>query len=166
MGISYRTAKFKSTNTFAMAIWGSTAKFNSHQYFRLYSNQIYIKYLLTLGACMRITDLMVIIFVCLWVCVCYQASCYIPHLCIESQVPLGFQCWLQHEYWLDFVSYGNICWPPLPSSFLDQLSMDKRDSDGFFSRRLVCRNSNSSYYSSLVTIDYQQHFMACNFLCV
>ena len=37
MAIPYRTAKFKSANTFAMAIWEPTAKFNSHQYFRLYS---------------------------------------------------------------------------------------------------------------------------------
>ena len=36
MAIPYRTAKLKSANTFAMAIWDPTAKFNSHQYFRLY----------------------------------------------------------------------------------------------------------------------------------
>ena len=28
--------------------------------------------------------------------------------------------------------------------FFDQLIMDKRDSDGFFSRRLVCRTSDNS----------------------
>ena len=38
MAIPYQTAKFKSTNTFAMAIWDPTAKFNSRQYFRLYSS--------------------------------------------------------------------------------------------------------------------------------
>ena len=38
MAIPYRTAKFKSANIFAMAIWGPTAKFNSRQYFRLYGN--------------------------------------------------------------------------------------------------------------------------------
>ena len=37
MVIPYRTAKFKSTNIFAIAILGPTAKFNSHQYFRLYN---------------------------------------------------------------------------------------------------------------------------------
>ena len=37
MAILYRTAKFKSANTFAMAIWDPTAKFNFRQYFRLYS---------------------------------------------------------------------------------------------------------------------------------
>ena len=37
MAIPYRTAKFKSTNILAIAILGSTAKFNSRQYFWLYS---------------------------------------------------------------------------------------------------------------------------------
>ena len=36
MVILYRTAKFKFANIFAIAILGSTAKFNSHQYFWLY----------------------------------------------------------------------------------------------------------------------------------
>ena len=36
MAIPYRTTKFKSPNILATAILGSTAKFNSHQYFRLY----------------------------------------------------------------------------------------------------------------------------------
>ena len=36
MAIPYQTAKFKSTDTFAMAIWDPTAKFNSRQYFQLY----------------------------------------------------------------------------------------------------------------------------------
>ena len=37
MAILYRTAKFKSANIFAMVIWGPTTKFNSCQYFQLYS---------------------------------------------------------------------------------------------------------------------------------
>ena len=36
MAIPYRTAKFKSANSLAIAILGSTAKFNSRQYFWLY----------------------------------------------------------------------------------------------------------------------------------
>ena len=36
MAIPYRTAKFKSANILVIAIWGSTAKFNSSQYFQLY----------------------------------------------------------------------------------------------------------------------------------
>ena len=39
-----------------------------------------------------------------------------------------------------FKSSGDICSPPLPS-FLDKLTMDKQDSDGFISRRIVCRTS-------------------------
>ena len=38
VAIPYRTAKFKSANIFAIAIWGPTAKFNSRQYFRLYGS--------------------------------------------------------------------------------------------------------------------------------
>ena len=36
MAIPYGTAKFKSANILAIAILGSTAKFNSCQYFWLY----------------------------------------------------------------------------------------------------------------------------------
>ena len=39
MVILYQTAKFKSANIFAVVIWGPTAKFNSHQYFRLYGTR-------------------------------------------------------------------------------------------------------------------------------
>ena len=38
MAIPYRTAKFKFANTFAKAICDPTAKFNSRQYFQLYSS--------------------------------------------------------------------------------------------------------------------------------
>ena len=38
MAIPYRTAKFKSANILLIAIWGSTAKFNARQYFRLYGS--------------------------------------------------------------------------------------------------------------------------------
>ena len=39
MAIPYRTAEFKSSNTLVIAIWGSTDKFNSRQYyFRLYGS--------------------------------------------------------------------------------------------------------------------------------
>ena len=44
MAIPYQTAKFKSANILAIAILGSTAKFNSRQYFRLYSITIGINY--------------------------------------------------------------------------------------------------------------------------
>ena len=37
MVIPYWTAKFKSANIFTMVIWDPTAKFNSRQYFQLYS---------------------------------------------------------------------------------------------------------------------------------
>ena len=47
------------------------------------------------------------------------------------------------------------------------LSMDKRDSDGFFLRRLAYRTNDRSHNStdsSLVTVDYQESFLA--FHCV
>ena len=56
-------------------------------------------------------------------------------------------------YCVDFVenavfkSSGEICRSPLPS-FLDELSMDKRDSDGFVLRRLACRTNSRSYNST------------------
>ena len=65
-----------------------------------------------------------------------------------------------------FKSSDKICWPLLPSLLLDKFSMDKRDSDGFFSRRLVCRRSDSSYNStdsSLVTVEYQLCFLRLTF---
>ena len=40
MAIPYRTAKFNSANILAIAILGSTTKFNARQYFRLYGSII------------------------------------------------------------------------------------------------------------------------------
>ena len=110
---------------------------------------------------------------CVWVC--YQANCYIPRLKVESQVPIGFLCCSQRMYCVDFVenalfkSYGEICWSPLPSLLLDELLMNKRDSNGFFSTRLARRPNDKIYNStdsSLVTVHYQQCFLACFLCCV
>ena len=35
MAIPYHTAKFESKNSVKNIVWGQTAKFNDHQYFRL-----------------------------------------------------------------------------------------------------------------------------------
>ena len=43
-----------------------------------------------------------------------------------------------------FVSSGVIYWSPPPSSLPGELSMDKRDSNGFFSTGKVCIVSNRS----------------------
>ena len=81
---------------------------------------------------------------------------------------MAFSTYVQ-MYCVDFVenalfkSSADIYWLPLPSSLLDELSMDKRDSDGFFSNRIVCRTSDSSHNStdlSLVEVDYQLRFLA------
>ena len=49
MAIPYRTAKFKSGNILAIAILGSTAKFNARQYFRLYGMIIILNH----GSCVH-----------------------------------------------------------------------------------------------------------------
>ena len=83
--------------------------------------------------------------------VCYHTSCYIPRLYVEIKVALSILC---HMHCVNFTenalfrSSGDICWPPLPSSLLDGLSMDKIVSDDFFSRWLVCRSNDRSYNSN------------------
>ena len=97
------------------------------------------------------------LFVCECVCVsvCYHASCFISRLYVENAVPLSFLWRSQDMHCVDFVeialfkSSGDICWSP---SFLiassDELSVNKRDIDGFFSRRVVSRSSDRSYNST------------------
>ena len=128
--------------------------------------------LLTLGACVRVTVVVVCVCLCVCVCVCYHTSCYIPHLRVENKVPLGFLWWFQDNHCVAFVenalfrSSGNICWPPLPSSLLDKFLIDKRDSDGFFSWRLVSRSSDRSYNSndlSLVIVNCQLRLLPWTF---
>ena len=71
--------------------------------------------------------------------------------------------WSQHMYCVHFVenilfeSSGDICWPSLPSLLLDQLSTDKRDSGGFFSRKLVSRTSDSYGYSASLVHGLELH---------
>ena len=62
-----------------------------------------------------------------------------------------------------FKSSGDICWPPWPSSLLDELSIDERDSDGFISRIVVCSSSDSSCNvtdSSQIIVGHQLRFLA------
>ena len=72
---------------------------------------------LTLSACARIT----VVVLCVCVCVCYYTNCYIPRLYVEIKVALSFLCHFLHMHCVDFIenalfrSYGDICWPPLPS---------------------------------------------------
>ena len=114
-------------------------------------------------------------FVSVSVCAYYHASCYIPpHSYVENKAPISFLCHF-YTYCVDFVENintlfkisGNICLSPLPSSLLDRLLMDKTDSDGFFSRWLMCRSCNRSYYltvTSLVIVNCQLGFLTWNFL--
>ena len=56
MAIPYRTAKLKSANAFAMAIWDPTAKFNSLQYFRLYGMTMHGIFLSTVAVSWLVLD--------------------------------------------------------------------------------------------------------------
>ena len=47
-------------------------------------------YLLTLGACARVTVIVLCVSVCVCLSVCYRASGYIPRLYVENKMPLGF----------------------------------------------------------------------------
>ena len=99
---------------------------------------------------------------CVCECVCYHASCYIPHLYTENKVPLSFLCHFLLMYCVGFAenalfrSSGDICWSLLPFSLLDRISLDKIVSDGFFSRWLVptCRSSDRSYNSTGWSLDW------------
>ena len=126
--------------------------------------------LLTLGACVRVT-----VVVCVCVSVTMLAATYLTWFIHWRQGAVKLLWCFQDMHCVDFVentlfkSSGDIFWPPLPSSLLDKLSMDKRDSNGFVSWRLVCRCSDSSYNladSSLVTVDYQLCFLPLTSLCV
>jgi hypothetical protein len=64
-----------------------------------------------------------------------------------------------------FKSSGVICWSPPPSSLPDELSMDKRDSSGFFSTRRVCTardRSNKTTGSSLIVVHWQISLAYCD----
>ena len=81
-------------------------------------------------------------------------------------------CWFLCMYYVDFVENAyssDICWPLRLSLLFDQLIMDKRDSDGFFSRLvnvyvgLVIVWTYNLTDSSLIIVDYQRRFLACTF---
>ena len=118
-------------------------------------------------ACARVT--VVIPCVCVCLSVCYHASCYIPR---------SFVCWNQGAVKLP-VSFSThaLCgfhWKRFVQKFWRHLLitsalfaswktlMDKTDSEGFFSRWLVCGSSDRSYNStgwSLVIVNCQLRFL-------
>ena len=97
------------------------------------------------------TGRVMVVVLCVSVSVCSQASCHIPRLWVEIEVSLGFSWRMKRVEFLEnalFKSYGGICWSSRSSSLLDELSMHKRDSDGFFSTRVVYRSSYTSHSST------------------
>ena len=70
--------------------------------------------------------------VCVHVYVCFHATCYIPRLYVDNKVPLSFLLRRSQDmHYVDFVenalfkSSGDICWCPMPSSLLNELSVNK-----------------------------------------
>ena len=94
--------------------------------------------------------------VCVCVCmfVCYHARCFISHLNVENKVPLSFLWHSWDMYCVDFVEIAlfkssvtfsdHLCLP----RFFDEFLLNKRDSDGFYSRRIVGTSSDRSYNST------------------
>ena len=99
----------------------------------------------------------------------YHASCYVPCFYIENEASKGsLQCFpdFQRVAFPEnalFKSSGVICWPPRPSSLTDELSMDKRASNGFLLMRRVHILSDRFYYPtdlSLLMAHWQISFLA------
>ena len=100
--------------------------------------------------------------------VCYQASCSIHYFCIESKIPLGFSWWFyQMKCGIRWKHFVQKLWQHLLiiSTFASWWTPDvQRDSDGFFSTRVECKSSDTSFKStdsSLVAVDCQLSFLAC-----
>ena len=100
---------------------------------------------------------------------CYCTSLVHSYLVYESQVtcykvPYGISNIYCVEFTenASFFSFSAICFQPLPSRQVLDRQNKYRDSDGFFSRRLVCRSSDSSYNStgsSLIIANCRQCFL-------
>jgi hypothetical protein len=107
---------------------------NSVNYSLASSQSLRIQILPT--ACTRVT----LAVLCVCVSVCYQAtcSCYIPGLYVENnRLLMAFLRYVLCGFrWKRFVQKSY--WPLLPSSLLNELSIDERDSNRFIS---VCRSS-------------------------
>ena len=95
------------------------------------------------------------------VCVRYHASCYIPRLCWNQGFIWRFQHmpFVENQFWQHLLSTS--------AFFTFWRALDGQNSDGFFSKRLVCRSSERSYDStdsSLAIVNCQTMLLALNFL--
>ena len=92
-------------------------------------------------------------FVCLCVCVCLSVTVLTAtnfvckakvryHTVLHDVLATDLQR-VDFAKNTSFKSYGIICLPPLPSTLPEELSMDRRNSSEFFSRRRVCTLSDS-----------------------
>ena len=112
--------------------------------------------------------------VCVDVCVCVSVCLLPQNLLLTSflrrkQSFIGFIMVFSRFLLCDFAentsfkSSGVIFWSPPPSSLPGELSMDKRDSDGSFSTRIVCMasdRSNNTTGSSQIVAHWQRSFLA------
>ncbi len=107
--------------------------------------------------------------VCVHVSVCYHSNCHILGSYVENKVPLGFswQIIFQLMICVDFVENALFKrWSPLPliaswwalNWWKGQRSLYFKISSEISST--VCRSSDSSFESSLLTIDYQLRYLA------
>jgi hypothetical protein len=108
-------------------------------------------------------------FVCVCVCVYYRATCYRRCFYVSNAVLYGSLPRLDCMYYVDlaentpFESSGVICRSPPLSLLLDELLMNKRDSNGFFSTRRVSMardRFNKTTGSSLIVAHWQISFLA------
>ena len=114
-----------------------------------------------------------IIVQCMCVCACVSVCCLLQRnllhtsLLCQKQSFIGFFmegfCHVAFAENALFKSSGVICWSPPPSSLPSELSMDKQDSNGFFSTRIVCMASDRSSNmtgSSQIVAHWQISFLA------
>ena len=113
--------------------------------------------------------LCVCVCVSVWVCVCVCVCVCLTELAATYACAIRLSVLLSTYVEFVWISLKTLCSKVLVK-FADHLCLLRflmnsrwtRDSDGFFSRRLVCRTNNRSYNStdsSLITVDYQQSLL-------
>ena len=115
VGIRVRTVKVMVSHCPCVCVFSIKLQYYASEKIMLICQSRPLVQFLTLGACTRVT--VVVLCVCLSVrlSVCYRASGYIPRLYVENKVPLGFLWCFQDMQCVAFVenalfkSSGDIC---------------------------------------------------------
>ena len=133
----------------------------------------YLPHLLTLGACARGTVVILCVCVCVCLSVCLsvtmKSATYLVYTRKQGVIDFfmvfqGFSSVACAENAL-FKSSDIICRSPPPSLLPNDLSMDKRDSNNFFSMQRVCMSSQIApiirpTHHSLELINYQASWLS------